>query len=314
MRLNLFSAALLGQCLVAAQDLANVTWPNSFPKQIAAVRRREGLTTSEFQYHHIFVHGRKAWNAPDTVDQPLAYVQDHVFDSAYGINTTKNSINPSYFGHSDMTELYSRSQDAFATPPPNNYTSTIIGPDGAAFSDFSASVNMYAHEVFYPVNSSCQHPIQASAPNAFYWIFANASNANTSSFENATFAGSIMDSLVSAFPPGAIYNASIHTSVAGMDSRGYYGGYNNPTLNAVLKFWLCDDHQAITAFRKAQSGLISQNEKLQINLDNSFVIFTRPILIYDRTTNTPFDTARAQKALLTNGFSSNAIVAPLNLT
>ncbi|KAF9700402.1 hypothetical protein EKO04_001714 [Ascochyta lentis] len=209
-----------------------------------------------------------------------------------------------------MTELYSRSQDAFSTPPPNNYTETVIGPDGVAFSDFSASVSMYAHESFHQVENTCEHPNPVSTHNAFYWIFADASNANTSSFDNATFAGRIMDNLLSAFPSGAIYNASVHTPVAGMDSRGYYGGYNNPTLNAVLKFWLCDDHQAVTAFRKAQSELIPREDKLEINFNKSFVIFTRAILIYDRTTNTPFNTERATRALLTNGFSGNSLVAP----
>jgi hypothetical protein len=32
--------------------------------------------------------------------------------------------------HSDMTKLYSHSEEAFATPPPNNDTATVIGPEG----------------------------------------------------------------------------------------------------------------------------------------------------------------------------------------
>jgi hypothetical protein len=300
--LLLSTTFILWQGLVAAQATTHVTWPNSFPKQLAVGRRRQGLTTTEYLYHHTIVHGRKAWNAPDSVDQPVAYVQDHIFDSAYGINTTENHAQANYFGHSDLTELYSRSQNAFSTPPPNNYTQTVIGPDGNAFSDFSASINMYGYEVFQKVNNTCNTPKSSQAFNAFYWVFANDSNANTASFDNTTFVTAITKSLLNAFPPGTIYNASVHTSVPGLDSRAYYGGYNNPTLNAVFKFWLCDDNNSVTAFRNAQIGLIAQNQKLGINLDQSFVVFTRHFLLYDRTTNTPFDTERAEKALLADRF------------
>ncbi|KAH7355661.1 hypothetical protein BKA66DRAFT_575156 [Pyrenochaeta sp. MPI-SDFR-AT-0127] len=302
MLLNILAIYVLAQGLAVAQNLTDVPWPNSFPKQLAAVRRRQGLTTSEFTYHHAIVHGRKSWNAPDSVDQPLAYVQDHVFDSAYGINTTANHAHVNYFGHNDMTELYSRSEEAFATPPPNNYTATVIGPDGNAFNDVSCSINMFGREVFYEVKDTCQPSGSSTTFNAFYWVFANASNANTSSFDNTTFAAPIMRNLLAAFSPGTIYNASVHTSVPGLESRSYYGGFNNPTLNAVLKFWLCDDYSAVAAFRNAQLGLISQNDELGINLDQSFVIFTRAVLIYDRSTNTPFDTDRVAQALRANRF------------
>jgi hypothetical protein len=310
MLLTLVPTILLGHYLVAAQITTNVTWPNKFPKQLAAVRRRQGITTSEFLYHHTLVHGRKSWNAPDSVDQPLAYVQDHVFDSAYGINTTANNPQASFFGHSDMTELYSRSQEAFSTPPPNNYTAVVIGPDGNSFSDFSASISMYGYEVFHETSNNCLLSDSSETYNAFYWVFADASDANKSSFDNTTFATPIMNNLLASFPPGTVYNASVHTPVPGLDSRGYYGGYNNPTLNAVFKFWLCDDNNAVNSFRNAQRALIAQNGKLGINLDESFVIFTRAVLIYDRARNIPFDTERAIQAIFADRVRSNVAGPP----
>jgi hypothetical protein len=107
-----------------------------------------------------------------------------------------------------------------------------------------------------------------------------------------------MKNLLASFPPGTVYNASIHTPVPGLDSRPYYGGYGNPTLNAVFKFWLCDDNYAVNSFRNAQMALIAQNDGLDVDLDNSFVIFTRAVLMYDRSKDIPFDTERATKALL----------------
>lgn len=309
MLLPLSIAVLSG--IAIAQDLTNVTWPNSFPKQLAAVRRRQGLTTSEYLYHHTIVHGRKTWNAPDSVDQPLAYVQDHVFDSAYGINTTANDPEPSYFGHNDMTELYSRSEDAFATPPPNNYTATVIGPDGNSFSDFSAAISMYAHETFVAVDSSCSAAAaksdKSTTYNAFLWLFAADPQANTRSFDNTTFAAPIMSSLLASLAPGSIYNASMHIPVPDLDSRGYYGGYNNPTLNAVLKFWLCDGADAVTAFRRAQ---LQVGPGMGVRTGESFVLFTRAVLMYDRSRGIGFDDARAERAVKEDACRNDPVVPP----
>jgi hypothetical protein len=297
MSLILLSLLLLGQSLITnATD--NATWPNAYPKQLAVVRRRSGLTTAEYLYHHTLVHGAKSWNAPDTVDQPLAYIQDHVFDSAYGINTSANNPAPSYFGHTDMTELYSRSAQAFNTTPTNNYTAAVIGPDGNAFSDFSAAFSMYAFEEFEQVEDNCVLSGSSEVFNAFFWVFAEATDSATSTFDNATFAAPIMESFLAAFPPGTIYNASTHTSVPGLDSRPYYGGANNPSINAVLKFWLCDDDVSVSAFRRAQLRLGEQNGHLGINLQESFVLFTRGFLVYDRTTQTGFSRERGIAALL----------------
>ncbi|CAN9305917.1 unnamed protein product [Alternaria alternata] len=295
---------------LVAQCLANTTWPNSFPKQLVANQRRQGLTTSEYLYHHTIVHGRKSWNAPDTVDQPIAYVQGHIFDSAYGINTTENHAQPSYFGHNDITELYSRSESSFSTPPSNNYTATVIGPDGNAFSDFSGVMSFYAYEAFQDVQNTCGSSDNFETYNAFYWVVANASNANTSSFDNATFAANIMNSLLADIPSGTIYNASTHTPVPGLDSRAYYGGYNNPSLNGVFKFWLCDDNPSVTAFRNAQAKLVAKNKDLGINFDASFVTFSRSFLLYDRSNNIPFDTTRGNYALLADRFRGNVAQPP----
>lgn len=305
---SLLIFAFVGTVLGAYE---NVSWPNAFPKQLAAVRRRPGLTTAEYLYHHTFVHGRKAWNAPDSVDQPWAYVQDHMFDSAYGINTSTPASETSFFGHSDMTELYSRSENSFSTAAPNNYTATVIGPDGNAFSDYSASISMYAYERFQPVVGTCEISAPSQQFNAFYWVFANSTQANTSSFDNVTFADNVYNSLTAHLPVGAVYNASIHTPVAGLDSRPYYGGSDNPIINAVIKFWLCNDNQAVTTFRRAQAALINQNNRLGIDFDNSFVLFTKPYLVYDRSTQTGFDTDRAIDTVLADRFRGDTAGPPL---
>ncbi|KAF2020344.1 hypothetical protein BU24DRAFT_469138 [Aaosphaeria arxii CBS 175.79] len=263
-------------------QLVKGSWPNSFPKQLATSRRRPGLTQAEYLYHHTIVHGQKAWNAPDTEDQPLTYIQDLVFDSAYGINTSVPALSPSFVGHQDITELYSRSEVAFRLPPVNNYTASVIGPDGLSFNDLPVTLSLYAYETFRAVQTKCTK--KPTTPfHAFFWAFGAAANANTIVFNNATFADAIANTLLDALPSGSIYNLSIHTPIADLDSRPYYGGLNHPTVNAVLKFWLCNDNTSVFAFRKAQLGLIEKNNQLGLDLSNTFVQFTRQTVIYDRT-------------------------------
>lgn len=69
---------------------------------------------------------------------------DHVFDAAFGANdSVPNQI---YIGRDGVAELYSNLTGP-STAPANNYSSTVIGSDGADFNDFSVSFSAVAHEV-----------------------------------------------------------------------------------------------------------------------------------------------------------------------
>jgi hypothetical protein len=142
MLLILLAIILSSQSLIAAHIFANATWPDPSPKQLNAVRRRQGLTTAELLDHHTIVHGRKSRTASDSPEQPIAYVQGRVFDSASDISTMENKPQPSYLGHSDMTELYIRSQEAFVMQPPHNYTATVIGRNGCRLPCTSGSLQI----------------------------------------------------------------------------------------------------------------------------------------------------------------------------
>jgi len=170
---------------------------------------------------------------------------------------------------------------------------------------------MYGFENFPTINASYHLPTQHETFNAFYWIFANASNANTSSFDNSTFVQPIVKTLLQSMPNGTYYNVSVHTPVPGLDSRGYYGGRNNPTLNAVVKFWLCHDNNAVDAFRQAQLRLLTQNAQLGISLDKTFVFFTRAHLIYDRQTANGFSADRMRDAVLADRWRGDIAGPPV---
>lgn len=92
------------------------------PKQLNAARRRAGLTHKEFLNYHVFHHGSLAWQAP--VDsRPQVYVQDHVFDSVFGTNTT--AVEPAFFGRDDMTELYCNNISQFINTSTTPYVQVI---------------------------------------------------------------------------------------------------------------------------------------------------------------------------------------------
>ncbi|TDZ49871.1 ABC transporter gloK [Colletotrichum trifolii] len=249
----------------------------SLPKQLAVVRRRSGLTHKEYLYYHTLVHGQKAWNAPRDDAFPLAYIQDHVFDGVFGAN---NSVpNQVYVGRDDVVELYSSAPGTFTAPPPTNYTQTVIGPDGASFNDFPTAMSIMAYETF--LSDLPAGPAQGPKRDdktgplvAFLWAVATKDATS-----NETFANDLASALVKPLPAGVVYNASVHVPVAGADTRPYFGGFGMPTINAVIKLWLNEGGDSISALRSAQTGL--DNAKLHLDENQSFMLFSREVVIWD---------------------------------
>lgn len=219
------------------------------------------------------------------------------------MNVSSTLYEQSYFGHNDLTELYSRSENSFLTPPPNNYTATVIGPDGSSFANTSAAISMCAYGKFQPVSDACRISKSKETFNALPWISVNSTISNTSAFDNATFAAPIVEHFLTRLPPGVIRNANIHTPFP----RPYHGGANNPTLKTVLKFWLCDDNQAVSAFRRAQ---LSLEKSTGINFSESFVLFTTKVPMYDRSTATPWASERMTEAIVADQWRGDTSFPP----
>ncbi|GAB7347701.1 hypothetical protein MBLNU459_g5262t2 [Dothideomycetes sp. NU459] len=261
-----FSSTLLAALLSISVAAASSSLP--WPKEIVVVRRRSGLSHKEYLYYHAL---------------------DWIFDSAFGANDSVPD--QSYVGRDDVTELYGSSATSFTSPPPTDYIQTVIGPDGYNFNDLPTAFSMIAYETFPVTVPKCSGPIDTFSPvNAFFW----ASSTNPS-IDNTTFATNLANALVNLLPANTIYNASIHVEVPGTDSRPYFGGYGQPTMNAVVKLWLANTNAAVTAVRAAQRQLNAAN--LSLNQDVSFIVFSRAHTIYDTTKNIPFDINRLTRDL-----------------
>ncbi|KAH7143478.1 hypothetical protein EDB81DRAFT_884091 [Dactylonectria macrodidyma] len=267
----------------------------SFPKQLAAVRRRPGLTHKEFLYYHTLVHGLKAWNAPRDDAFAAAYTQNYAFDSVFGVN---NSVpNAAYVGRDDVAELWSSSPTTFTSP--SNYTQEVIGPDGANFNDLPAAFSIFGIETF--VRGSASTPT-AKAPASekghvvvFFWA-----SATSESVSNDTFARGVADALLTRLPSNAVYRASIHVPVPGVDIRPYFGGEGLPTISSVIKLWLHDGDAAVTKVRAVQTALDYKGLHLDENV--SFMMFTRAVTIWDLDRNVPYDDCRLRASLQANTY------------
>ncbi|KAF4918566.1 hypothetical protein CGCVW01_v008752 [Colletotrichum viniferum] len=277
---------VLGLLLALANNLVLCACQQStsFPKQLAVIRRRSGLTHKEYLEYHTLVHGQKSWNAPRDNAWPIAYTQNRVFDGGFGANNTV--ANQIYVGRDDVNELYSSSADSFTSPPPTNYTETVIGPDGVNFNDMPTAMSMLATETFLTGLAAGAKPAD-NKPPLVAWFWAIATKEATS---NETFANTLADTLVKAIPAGTVYNAGVHVPVPGGDLRPYFGGQTMPTINAVIKLWLGESDSSISAVRTAQTQL--DNAKLQLDENRSFMLFSREVVIWDMRKNIEFDQAR----------------------
>ena len=104
-------------------------------KLMAALRRKPGMTQEEYFSYIRNVHGALSKAQPLTVRR---YVQNHVFDSAFGAAT-----DPAYqivFHRDSVTELWFDSFESMGETFAHPYTREKIGPNGVNFSDLSTAL------------------------------------------------------------------------------------------------------------------------------------------------------------------------------
>lgn len=271
---GLFIFASIGLASASASPQQRDT--ELIPKQIAIVRRRSGLTHKEYVNYHALIHGLKSWNGPRDNSFPAAYIQDHTFDSAFGVNdSVPNQI---YVGRDDVTELYGNSSTSFTSPPATNYTAEVTGPDGYNFNDLATAFSMLAYEK--PVLGSIDRSetvtdkIGSGPVVAFFWAAAKPQISS-----NDTFGVDLANQIVKLIPKDTLYRATVHIPVPGSDTRPYFGGDTMPTMNAVVKLWLHRKRNAVELARAAQLKLDS--DALNLNQDLSFIVFCNEVVLWD---------------------------------
>lgn len=247
----------------------------TFLKQVAFVRRRPGMTTAEYFDYHYKTHGRLSV-APTPGHTPTLYTQTHFFDSAYSSPTPAQ---PWYSGHNGVTELYFDDLAHVAKTFSSDHVRTVVGPDGANFSDSGASICMFSRE---EVICGTVTPGQEG-------VVAKYALQGRGDVEDGTkLAGKLREHVVAAFGSCSF---AIVVDVRIKDELGilgYFGSKDAPAMSFVYTVYLKDNARSIPAFREALKGF-EENVDGLINKEVSFVCFGKRAVVFDSTEGTEFD-------------------------
>ncbi|SPO42544.1 uncharacterized protein PSANT_00227 [Moesziomyces antarcticus] len=245
-------------------------------KQLVVVRRRSNQTQREYADHHFQVHGALA-GAGKPEESPLVYYLSRAFDSAY---SNASLAQPAWSGHSGATELYFRDGEHMAYG--NEYTRSVIGPDGANFNDFAGAIAMFAKEAL--IHGSPMQQAEEQRLVALYYIQAREQ------VENAVLAERLEPRVISAF--GSI-SEQIVANVALPDPDNklrYFQGEAAPQYAIAYQLYLRGKDD-IAAFRKAQRVLEDECRD-SIRCETTFVLFVVRSLVFDQEAGIAFSAAR----------------------
>ncbi|WLG86884.1 EthD domain-containing protein [Pseudomonas cucumis] len=111
-------------------------------KMLAAVRRKPGMTHAEFLDYIEHRHGEIARTKPLGVKR---YVQNHVIDSAFGVDS--DSTYTQTFHRDSITELFFYNMSDLITTFSDPFTQQTTGPDAKNFADLSKQAAQLMDEV-----------------------------------------------------------------------------------------------------------------------------------------------------------------------
>jgi hypothetical protein len=110
-------------------------------KVVAVLRRRPGLTHQEYIDYIVDVHGDLAAGNKMTVQR---YVQNHVFDAAFG--ATGDGTHQNVLPRDSVTELWFEDMAGLGATFADPYTREVIGPDGPNFQDMPSALSLLVEE------------------------------------------------------------------------------------------------------------------------------------------------------------------------
>ena len=219
-------------------------------KMIAAACRRPGMTHSEYEAYIYRIHAKIAREVPGTLEK---YVQNHVFDSAFGVKDEPNYAGPGF--RDSVTELYFASMQNMIANFQTEHVQQKVGPDGINFSDLSLPLSLIAREVEQPVMS-------AGFPGAHAKVmhFIRAAEG----LELSEFESRLAYAHKTAMAENASAGASIRRCVHNIqlteanDMLKYFGDQALPIFEAVASLWF-DNEQSIGVFRSYENTMLTIN-------------------------------------------------------
>lgn len=244
-------------------------------KMMAAICRKPGMTHGEYLAYVQHVHGAISNDNPQKLLR--RYVQNHVFDSAFG--TAAESTHAQVVARDSVTELYWDTPADMAATFQHEYTRTKIGPDGANFSDLAVALSLVATEVEQPV----LQPGRGAGAKVLHFVRAAEGTGLPEFFERWALAHAL--ALERAPVAANAVRRCVHSRQVPEFNKmlSYFGG-SDVIYEGVASLWF-DNASTVGAFRSYEQALI------EINADprtafyrpaQSFFLYATEVPIQDR--------------------------------
>lgn len=244
-------------------------------KMIAAICRKPGMTHAEYVAYVQHVHGAIATEHPGELAR---YVQNHVFDSAFGAHSDRTHSMP--VARDSVTELYWDDPQAMAANFAHEHVRTKVGPDGANFSDLDVALSLVAHEVEQPIRApnsgagaKVMHFLRAVEQLPLPEFFGRWARAHELALEAAPAAAD------------AIRRCVHNRQLPEFNPMLAYFGGSDVFYEGVASLWF-DDVSCIGAFRAYERALLAINsdpKRAFYRPSQSFFLYATEVPIHQRS-------------------------------
>ncbi len=243
-------------------------------KMMAAICRKPGMTHAEYLAYIQHVHGAIATQNPVTLRR---YVQNHVFDSAFG--TAAEASHSMVVSRDSVTELYWDSPQDMQTTNQHEHVRTKAGPDGANFSDRPVALSLIATEV----EQSVAQPGNGRGAKTLHFVRAAEGLALPEFFERWAKAHAL--ALERAPEAAAAVRRCVHSRLLPDFNPvlKYFGGLD-VVYEGVASLWF-DNVATVGAFRAYERVLLEINANPKTAFyrpAQSFFLYATEALIYER--------------------------------
>lgn len=236
-------------------------------KIMAVARRRPGMTHAEYVDYVINVHGAIARKNPVGL---MIYRQSHVYDSAFGSSASNDHVG--VFHRDSVTELHFASPADMARTFADEYTQTVVAPDGLNFAEIATNASLLAQE------SVLVEPIGRSGLTKIMHFLVSVDGNDSAA--QAVWADAHETALAAAPSFAAALSGVIRSDVrpSGSESDRHFGGVVAPIAALVATLWLPDD--AVPTFRQYETALMASGH---FDHQHSFFLLTHEHCVLDRS-------------------------------
>lgn len=240
-------------------------------KIVAAVRRKPGMTHSEYLNYIEHKHGQLARENPLGLSR---YVQNHVFDSAYGGDT-----DPTYtqtFHRDSVTELFFDDFAQLIRTMSDPHTQQKTGPDALNFADMSKQIAQLMDESEVAVQNPGAGPLKVmlflkklpEVPLESFFLTWNQAHDAVAA-EQPLFRQSVRRQTHSRYLPEG-------------DKITSYFGPDIQVSQGVSSLWF-ESEADLPAFRAYQRALFQRlAQEGVLDPSGSFFVFAKEVVIMDQ--------------------------------